>query len=297
MKSTFFRLPPSTHVFHMESDRLIPGQILYSDMHTSVLRTTNGSYTTDVFDFRAIDRINIWDFTQASEYEIVFAAQNIDCLRIYNRLQGTVYKLAGSCDDMGFRDGTDALFYGPHTVVQDNQIPCLFYVTDSLNKSLRMVTKSHIPHVTTLLTSNNKLYSHLTQEPEGRYLYITYIEGLERYDLAKNTSLDIVSKSTRYTNDALMYDGAIVHLEGIILYRHLVIIADRGRQILFVVDLTNNTTSTICTGVEGHRAGNDSFCQLSYPKTLLELNGDIYIGELGNISVLRGTTYTHQSEH
>ena len=71
MKRTFFRLPPSTHVYHMEIDRLIPGQILYSDMHTSVLRTTNGSYTTDVFDFQAIDRINIWDFTQASEYEIV----------------------------------------------------------------------------------------------------------------------------------------------------------------------------------------------------------------------------------
>ena len=94
---------------------------------------------------------------------------------------------------MGFRDGTDTLFYGPMTVVQDNQIPCLVYVTDFLNNALRMVTKSHIPHVTTLLTSNNKLYSHSTQEPEGRYLYITYFEGLERYDLAKNTLLDIVS--------------------------------------------------------------------------------------------------------
>ena len=274
----------------MESDRLIPDNILYSDI--SALHTTNGSNITDVFNFWAADRTGIWGFTQTSEYDIVFVDGNIHCLRLYNRLQDTVKKLVGSCNNSysGFRDGADALFNVPMKVIQDNQDPCLLYVIDSRNHALRMVTKTRIPHVTTLIKNDHKEYTGLTQEPEGRYLYITYFEGLERYDLMTNTSLDIVSKSTRYTNDAMMYDGAIVHLEGIILYRDLVIIADRGRQILFVVDLTNNTTSTICTGVEGHRSGNDSFCQLSYPKTLLELNGDIYIGELQHICVLRGKT-------
>ena len=243
MNSTFLKLPPSIRVSHMESDRLTPGQILYSDRR--VLHTTNGSNITDVFDFWAVDRTSIWGFTQTSEYGIVFVDQSNNCLKIYNRLQGTVNKLAGSCDDRGFRDGTDALLYGPMTIVQDNQISCLFYVTDLFNKALRMVTKSHIPHVTTLLKSNYKFYSHLTQDTGGRYLYITYTDGLERYDLVTNASIDIVSKSTEFTNDALMYDGAIGTLTSIILYKHWIVVADKSRHVLFVVDLTNKTTSTL----------------------------------------------------
>ena len=288
MNNTFLKLPPSMRVSHMEGDHLIPGQILYSDRH--ILHTTNGSNITDVLDFWTVDRTSIWGFTKTSEYGIVFVDQYNNCLRIFNRLQGTVSKLAGNCDDRGFRDGTDALLYGPMTIVQDNQIPCLFYVTDLFNKALRMVTKSHIPHVTTLLKSNYKFYSHLTQDPGGRYLYLTYIDGLERYDLVTNASIDIVSKSTGFTNDALMYDGAIGTLTSIILYKNWIVVADKSRHVLFVVDLTNNTTSTICTGLAGHRSGNASFCQLQYPTKLLELNGNIYIGEERHISVLRGTT-------
>ena len=166
----------------------------------------------------------------------------------------------------------------------------LFYVTDFDNHALRMVTKSHIPHVTTLIKNDHKKYMGVTQDPEGRYLYITYTEGLERYDLRTNTSIDIVSKSTRYNNNALMYDGAVKHFIGIILLTNLVIIADDQRHLLFTVDLTTNTISTICTGVAGHRSGNASLCQLNWPRTLVELNGDIYIGEQGQIIVLRGKT-------
>ena len=208
---------------------------------------------------------------------------------MYNRLQGTVNKLAGNCNNGGFRDGTDALFFMPMTVIQDNQAPCLFYVTDGFNSALRMVTKSHIPHVTTLIKSNYKLYSHLTQDPEGRYLYIAYGEGLERYDLVTNTSIDIVSENTKYTDDALMYDDAIRLFYGITLLKNWVIIADKNRHVLLVVDLTNNAISTTCTGVAGHHSGNSSSCQVNHPTSLLELNGDIYVGEKGGISRLRGT--------
>ena len=62
MNSTIFRLLPSIYVYHIESDRLIPGQILYPDM--IALQTTNGSNKTDVFNFWAADRSGIWGFTQ-----------------------------------------------------------------------------------------------------------------------------------------------------------------------------------------------------------------------------------------
>ena len=285
MNSTFFGLPSSINVFHMGSDRLIHENILFSDFEK--LFTTNGHDVVPVYDFWEAGGMSIGGFAQTSEYGIVFVDRYNNCLRIYNRLQGTVKKLAGFCDNKysGFRDGTDALLFMPMSVIQDNQVPCLFYVTDGFNSALRMVTKSHIPHVTTLIKSNYKLYSHLTQDPEGRYLYITYGEGLERYDLVTNKSIDIVSQSTWYTNDALMYDSAIGRLYAVILLKNWAIIADKRRHLLFVVDLTTNTTSTICTGEAGHRSGNASFCQLRHSETLLKLNGDIYIGEIGRAHV------------
>ena len=287
VNSTFFRLPPSISVYYMESDRLIPENILFSDFEK--LLTTNGNDVVSVYDFWEAGDISIVDFTQTSEYDIVFVDQYNNCLRLYNRLLDTVKKLVGSCDHSypGFRDGTDALFYSPLTVTLDNQAPCLLYVIDSRNRALRMVTKSHIPHVTTLIKNDHKTYRALTQEPEGRYLYITYFQGLERYDLVTNTSIDIVSKSTRYTNHALMYDG---QFNGITLLKNWVIISDSSGDLLFVVDLTNNTTFTICTGRAGHSSGNASFCQLKSPRNLLELNGDIYIAGERHISMLRGTT-------
>ena len=147
-------------------------------------------------------------------------------------MQDTVKKLVGSCNNSysGFRDGADALFNVPMKVIQDNQDPRLLYVIDFRNYALRMVSKSLVPHVTTLIKNDDKKYTCLTQEPEGRYLYIIYFEGLERYDLVTNTSLDIVSVKTMYTNDALMYDNAIEHLFDIILLRNWIIIADQTRH-------------------------------------------------------------------
>ena len=285
MNSTIFKLPPSIYVYHMESDRLIPGQIFYSDI--LALHTTKGSNITDVFNFWAAYRTGISAFTQTSEYDIVFLDNDIHCLRLYNRLQDTVKKLGDSCDNryLGFGDGTYE--HVPMKVIKDNQDPSLLYVIDFSSHALRMVTKTHIPHVTTLMRNDHKRYTGLTQEPEGRYLYITYFEGLERYDLVRNTSRDIVSRSTRYTNHALMYDG---QFNGIALLKNWVIISDSSADLLFVVDLTNNTTFTICTGIAGHSSGNASFCQLKSPRNLLELNGDIYIEGERHISMLRGTT-------
>ena len=127
MKSTLLKLPASMTVNHMESDRLSNGEILFS-ANFIALYTTDGDNITDVFDFRTIDEelISIWGFTQTSEYDLVFVDANNHCLRLYNRMPGTINKFAGSCDYRypGFRDGTDALFYIPSTVIQDNKTPC-----------------------------------------------------------------------------------------------------------------------------------------------------------------------------
>ena len=102
MNSTFLKLPALMDVYHMESDRLSNGEILFS-ANFIALHTTDGNNISDIFDLWAVDRITVAGFTQTSEYDIVFADRYNDCLRIYNRLQGTVNKLAGNCNDLGLR--------------------------------------------------------------------------------------------------------------------------------------------------------------------------------------------------
>ena len=93
-----------------------------------------------------------------------------------------------------------------------------------------------------------------------------------------------------FTNSAAIYDHDIGYLSSIILHRGLIIISDADRHALVVVNVSMATysTSLVCTGVAGHLTGNSSFCQFNEPFGLLEMDGDIFIGERGVISILRG---------
>ena len=130
----------------------------------------------------------------------------------------------------------------------------------------------------------------LTQDSDGKLLYITHLKGLELFYLDTNTSTDILSESTYFADHAMMYDSNIKTLAGIIiLQNNFMIVANYGCNMLYLVDLTTNSTSTkICTGEAGYRSGNASFCQVNQPWSLLQLDGDIYVGQYRAISVLKG---------
>ena len=288
MDSAIFTLPSGSLAYYMEKDQLIPGHILFSDCKT--LRTTDGNNTIVVHDFWTIDHASILGFVQISIVEIIFVDNLYSCLRLFNRSQGKVYKFAGDCKDRGFRDGTNPLFYVPYNVIQDNQTPCLFYVPEYANRAVRMVTKSRMPHVTTLIRSDYKSYMYIAQDSNGTYLYINYYAGLERYNLITNTSIDIISDSRLYkgytTNHAMINDINIRSYSDVVLQNDLVVMFDQ--YMLLLIDLTTNETYRVCTGVAGHRSGNISVCQLNQPHSLLEMDGNVYIGESGVVSVLRG---------
>ena len=270
----------------MERDRLIPGNILFSNNQT--LQTTDWINVTVVHDFMTIDSGSISGFVQTSAYEIVFVDTTISCVRVFNRLYGQVYHFAGDCEKEGRRDGINPLFTSPQSIKQDNQNPSLFYVIDYYGSEVRMINKSDEPHVATLI-KHGSFYSYLTQDPEGKFLYITNFKGLELFNLLTNTSTDIISQSTRFADHAMMYDSSIGYFVAIIVLQNsFIMLADNFRNILLLIDLTRNSTSTICTGVEGYRSGNASFCQVNRPMSLLEMDGDIYVGEYGAISMLKG---------
>mgnify|MGYP001795027242 CR=1 FL=1 len=267
----------------MEKDKLIPGNILFSD-HSS-LSTTDGNNITVVHDFSPNGSLN--KFVQTEKFELI--AVDDSCLRFFNRSQGRyINKFAGDCKNAGYRDGTDALFNWPQSVIQDNQTPCLLYVTDFFNAAVRIVTNSRTPYVTTLVKSYLKQYTGITQDHSGQYLYITYSDGLERFDLLRNTSSDIYSRDTTFTNSAAIYDNGIYCLHSIILHEGLIIITDRNQLVVIYASMATYSASLVCTGVAGHLSGNSSFCQLNQPVSLLEMDDDIYIGERGVISRFRG---------
>ena len=141
----------------MEKDQLIPGNILFSD-HSS-LYTTDGNNITVVHDFSANGYGLLFGFVQTLKFELITVDRYNSCLRLFNRMQDRIYNFTGDCKKAGYRNGTNALFNWPQSVIQDNQTPCLLYVTDYRNNAVRMVTDSRTPYVKTLIRSYPKKYT------------------------------------------------------------------------------------------------------------------------------------------
>ena len=92
-----------------------------------------------------------------------------------------------------------------------------FYVIDDYYSAVRMVTKSVAPHVATLIKQYDRGYTDLTQDPDGKFLYITHFRGLELFNLVTNTSTDIISESTFFAAHAMIYDSNIKFFVAIII--------------------------------------------------------------------------------
>ena len=76
---------------------------------------------------------------QTRKLELITVDSYDNCLKLFNRLQDRIInKFAGDCKKAGYRDGRDALFNWPQSVIQDNQTPCLLYLTDFLNAAVRI---------------------------------------------------------------------------------------------------------------------------------------------------------------
>ena len=149
-------------------------------------------------------------------------------------MHGQVHSFAGDCQKEGRKDGINPLFTRLSSMTQDNQTPCVLYVIDYYLTELRMVTKSVVPHVTTLKKCCDKHYTSLTQNDDGKSLYITHFEGLELFNIVTNTSIDIISESTYFADNAMIYDSNIrAFVDIIVLQNSFIILADHDRNMLY----------------------------------------------------------------
>ena len=266
-------------VFRMEKDRLIPGNILFSQLLGN-LCTTDGNKTAAVY---SLTHTYPADFTQISEFEIVLAANHERCLFILNRTNDQVSPFAGACDGKeGLCDGTEPLFTSPYLITHDNSNPDLLYFVDGF--AVRMLNMSQTLFVTTLFVRNNSSrYTEITDmtvDLDGTYLYLCYVywdyrhTGLVRYHRATNESEEILRREYLFFC--------------MNLYRNFMVVTQGYDESLLFIDLDTKSNFSICTGETGHRNGNSSFCQLLEPESFVVIGDEIFVEDQSGISVLKG---------
>ena len=109
---------------------------------------------------------------------------------------------------------------------------------------------------------------------------MTFNHGLGLYDYRSSTFSVIMGSTTHG-----FLDGAFSQLR-FYLPRGLAFLSSNYR--LRVLDVTTNTSSSICSGVRGNSDGDVSSCQLNSPWFLFEVNDVVYIGEAQSIRSMSG---------
>ena len=286
LENRVFLTLPSSHndwfnVFHMEEDRLLPGNIMFSKGDTQ-LYTTDGTYSNIILNLTDPVKEVFYarHFTQISKNEVVFVDTLNNCLKMLDRTHKLLSEYAGVCNfsPKGIpQNGSDPIFNYPTLIQQDNHNISLLYIVDDY--IVRMLNISQSLLVTTLIpNADYRIYRGLTQDPQGAYLYLTYKRrtltenfGIERYSTATNTSIDILTG-----NGNNFMEG----FSGIALYRNYIIVSKTYWNVLVFIDRESRSNFSVCD-VTGD-------CQITMPGQLLVMNGDLYIAERHRISVLAG---------
>ena len=106
-------------VYHMESDLYIPGNVIYTGLHS--IKRSNGTGSQIIAGSRtqfgykegtgtAAVFNNIYGFTQISSTQIIVSELMNKCLRLVDRVSGKTSQFAGQCTKQGYQDGSPALF-------------------------------------------------------------------------------------------------------------------------------------------------------------------------------------------
>jgi sugar lactone lactonase YvrE len=215
-----------------------------------------------------------------------------------------VSTIAGNLNgESGFRDGTDALFFSPTSIVADNN--GRIYVTDAGNHSIRMVDLNNGNTVSTIAGNGTdgdadgtdaRFYFPMGVTMDnlnnGSYLYVsdTFNNKIRRIDLNNGNNVTTIAG-----NDTAGYaDGTNSRFSspfGIDLDNigHLYV-ADGYNQRIRMIDLNNNNTvSTIAgNGKLGYDNGADA--SFNYPYGVAADNsGHIYVAESDNHTIRKIT--------
>lgn len=285
-------------VYAMAEDNFKSGNILFSDRHS--LKSTDGSTTSLIvgsasfsgyaggvgiqarFDF-------ISSFVQLTPTDVLVVDFGNHCFRTVDRLTNATANFTGTCQVSGDRDGSDHLFSEPRTIIEDLKNPGHFFITEKSGAALRYmsVNAGHI-NVTTLYRGVFS-YRDMVQKTSTGNVYITHDGGVNVYDYIHETMSALVGSTAQGFVDGVFSLTRFRGLSGITLISDSVIlVADENNNRLRLLDLSTNTSSSICSGIRGNQDGNLTSCQLYCPLALLMKNDTLYVGGFRRIRKIQG---------
>ena len=172
-------------VYHIAEDEFVPGNLLFADQHA--LETTDGTTTSLIAgssisagyleDVGSNARFNeILSFIQLSRTLIVLADIDNYCFRNIDRTTNQTSTYSGNCTNRGDRDGVDALFDGPASIILDVKNKTQLLIADfTLGSLKKMILASK--HVSTIYKdSSYRLFALLQYSYMGN-IYLTFSHG------------------------------------------------------------------------------------------------------------------------
>lgn len=291
-------------VYHLLKDEQISGNVLYS---TSTSLSTTDGYTTSMIvgsattfgykegmgenaRFRSVST-----FIQHTSTTLLLVDSGNHCLRSVSRLTNTTSTFVGKCETPFQWEGTNPLFNSPSAVIEDSMSPGNFFITERLGQRLKYMTvRGEIKNVTTVYRGIQR-FSRMVQQTTSGNIYITYDNGIAFYDYLQRTMSILVGSSTQVGSSTLGFEDGMFSstkfnrpLGIVFLDRDILLVSDSFNCRLRMLDLSTNTSSSICSGKRGYSDGNLTTCQLDDPRALMIKNDIVYIGMFRSIKKVTG---------
>ena len=242
---------------------------VYSKIHKTIYRIAGSKVHGFKDGEKNESKFNgITDFIQTCS-DILVADMHNHCIRIssrYNLHEAETLMFAGLCETPGSTDGDimSARFIQPRALALYEST---LYVADATG-----LRKIHDSETVTTVVDDGVTRHGLQLHPIPVYVYFTANTYVGRINL-NNSYTEIVSGSKNETGftDGSLLDARVSSCHGFqFLNQHVILLSDRGRDTLRVIDFSEQKTSTICV----HRQQNES------QQVLSNTNGDINNCEL-----------------
>lgn len=157
-----------------------------------------------------------------------------------------------------------------------------------------MTVRGEIKNVTTVYRGIQR-FSRMVQQTTSGNIYITYDNGIAFYDYLQRTMSILVGSSTQVGSSTLGFEDGMFSstkfnrpLGIVFLDRDILLVSDSFNCRLRMLDLSTNTSSSICSGKRGYSDGNLTTCQLDDPRALMIKNDIVYIGMFRSIKKVTG---------
>ena len=288
------------NVMHIEEDRFIPGNILFSD--GSSLQTTNGKtkqvivgVSTEIGYQNRLgsERYStITGFHQISADEVLIVDSGNNCIRSADRRRiKTEQNFAGSCGyDSKFSDGSNPTFRQPHSIIPDILNPGTLLVTDTFFQAIRQLnTQSRVASTFLRIVDAYFFPRGICQQSMTGNLFVSVARHVYRIDYhQKSITLSVGSTSSGYASGLFRSTKFSVPLEVLLMSNSSELLVTDKNSRIRTLNLESSMSSYICYE-GGHRDGSRTKCHVDQPSALTVIGNTLYIGEYQRIRFIQGS--------